>query len=132
MSAYSGWNKSQQAEVVFWENFTSIRDHFSEKYWQKELDNCQGHIRFKDFEGKSILEVGCGPKGMIHYVPGAKKVGVDPLIEEYRRLHISEDGNVKHITGVGECLGFEDGSFDIVVCFNVLDHSEIPQKVIKE
>ncbi len=69
---------------------------------------------------------------MIHYIQAREKVGVDPLIEEYRKLNILEDGNVKHITGVGEKLDFPDEIFDTIICFNVLDHSKKPSKICKE
>lgn len=86
----------------------------------------------EDFEEKRILEIGCGPKGMIHYISGKKKVGIDPLIEEYKRLNILEDGEVKHVIGIGEELKFERESFDIIICFNVLDRSQVPEKVCQE
>jgi ubiquinone/menaquinone biosynthesis C-methylase UbiE len=96
------------------------------------LKNYLGHIQFNDFAGKYVLEIGCGPKGMIHYIPAKQKLGIDPLIEEYKKIGILEDGDVEHFTGVGESLDFPDDTFDMLICFNVLDHSKEPSKVCRE
>jgi len=61
-----------------------------------------------------------------------EKVGIDPLIENYKKLGILEDGDVKHLTGVGEELDFSDEAFDMIICFDVLDHSKEPSKVCRE
>lgn len=124
--------KSQIAEIDFWKQGEQKYAHFSRQYWDREVENYCGYVQLDDFVHKSVLEVGCGPKGMIHYFPARQKVGVDPLIGEYRKLGILEDSNVKHVTGVGEELDFLDETFDIIICFNILDHSKEPSKVCRE
>ncbi len=132
MSKKAEWDISQKAEMEFWKQDEQKYAHFSKRYWEQELDNYLGNVQFDDFAQKNVLEVGCGPKGMIHYITAGRKVGVDPLIEEYQKVGILEDGDVKHVTGVGEKLDFPDETFDIVICFNVLDHSNEPSKVCLE
>ena len=126
------WNGSQKAELEFWEQGAHKYGHFSRQYWDKELDNYLGHVGPDDFKGQRVLEIGCGPKGMIHYIDAAEKVGVEPLVAQYERLGILEDGGVEHVEGVGENLEFPDGAFDRVICFNVLDHSRDPSTVCRE
>lgn len=126
------WDGSQRAEIDFWKQGEQKHGHFSKQYWDRELENYLGHIQLDDFVHKSVLEVGCGPKGMIHYIAAKQKVGIDPLIENYKKLGILEDGDVKHLTGVGEELDFPNETFDIIICFNVLDHSKEPSKVCHE
>jgi ubiquinone/menaquinone biosynthesis C-methylase UbiE len=126
------WDDSQKAEIAFWERGKQNCVYFSRQFWEHEIENYLGYIKFEDFESKSVLEIGCGPRGMIHYIDAEYKVGIDPLIQEYEKLGILEDGNVKHVTGVGEKLDFADETFDIIICFNVLDHSQIPSKACSE
>lgn len=126
------WTRSQAAEAEFWQQGDSQYAHFSRQYWLGELRNWDGAISPEEFAGKNIIEIGCGPKGMIHFVEANRKVGVDPLIGEYKRLRILEDGDVEHVEGVGEALSFPEGAFDMVICFNVLDHSREPWRVCQE
>jgi len=127
------WHNSQQAEIEFWKNSRDDGGQFSiERFWQNELNHFNGKLKMEDFEGKYVLEIGCGPTGMIHYIPGLRKVGLDSLIEEYRRLDVLKNGGVDHILGNGERLPFKDQTFHVVICFNVLDHTQIPESVCKE
>ena len=130
MSKKTDWRKSQQAEIKFWKKGPKVYNHFSTIYWKKEFS--EFGRSFDIFESKKIIEIGCGPKGMIHYIPGNEKIGLDPLIEEYEDLGILEDGNVKHIKGSAERINFSNNYFDIAICFNVLDHTENPKEVLRE
>ena len=38
------------------------------------------------FNGKDVIEVGCGCRGLINMIPGeGKRVGIDPLLDEYEK-----------------------------------------------
>ncbi len=127
------WRKSQQAEMAFWKNCSNYRSQFSiDKFWENELHHFNGKLTMEDFEGKDVLEIGCGPTGMIHYIPGYRRVGLDSLIEEYRRLDVLKHGGVEHVLGNGERLPFKDEAFHVIICFNVLDHTQIPESVCRE
>jgi len=78
-----------------------------------------------------VLEVGSGAHGLIFYFGGSNGVGVDPLADHYAAMFPWQK-RVKTIAAAGEDLPFEDGSFDIVLCDNVIDHAHNPSKILSE
>lgn len=91
------------------------------------------HIHFKQYqlmyinrsiselENKVVIEIGCGPAGVIPYLNNAMAIGVDPLIDEYKRMWDLSSDKVKYICS--EIETFEtDIQADVVICWNVLDH----------
>lgn len=87
-----------------------------------------------------ILDVGCGPGSiscdLAKHVPNGKVVGIEPTEQL-----IKEANNHKYSNGVKNAefkiasaysLPFEDNSFDIVHCHQVLIHLEDPETAFKE
>ena len=79
-----------------------------------------------------VLEVGSGSHGLIFFFEAGECVGVDPLADEYRELFSAWQGRAKTIAAFGEELPFEDSTFDVVLCDNVVDHAQSPRRVIEE
>ena len=79
-----------------------------------------------------VLEVGSGAHGLIFYFDAAQKVGVDPLADHYATLFPAWQGRATTVTAFGEALPFEDASFDVVLCDNVVDHAESPRRIVEE
>lgn len=76
----------------------------------------------KFYQGKCILDIGCGPRGSLEWAKMAKaRIGIDPLADKYKKLGASghEMGYVK---GNAEKMAFDDAFFDVVCSFNSLDH----------
>lgn len=66
-----------------------------------------------------VLEVGGGAKGISAYLPGRKIVCIDPCFESSQ---LEGDDKVSRIKGSALDLPFEDGSFPVIVCSDVLEH----------
>lgn len=73
-------------------------------------------------QGLRILDVGCGVKPYHPYFAGAAAyVGVDVV-----------DNPVAELKGPVEALPVEDGSFDVVLCNQVLEHCDDPAEAVRE
>lgn len=79
-----------------------------------------------------VLEVGSGAHGLIFFFDAGEGIGVDPLADHYRELFPAWQARVVTVAAFGEQLPFEDASFDIVLCDNVVDHAENPRRIVEE
>lgn len=81
----------------------------------------------------SVIEVGSGAHGLIFcFEGGERRVGVDPLAVDYRSLFPRWQRRAHTVAAVGESLPFREGSFDVVLCDNVVDHAESPAQIVRE
>jgi SAM-dependent methyltransferase len=72
--------------------------------------------------GKRVLDVGCGVKPYFPFFAGADSyVGVD--VKE----NVEAD-----LVGSVDALPVEDGSFDVVLCTQVLEHVDDPAQAVRE
>lgn len=75
-----------------------------------------------DYRGKRLLDIGCGPLGTLEWADmAAERVGLDPLADRYRLLGTGHH-KMTYVTAHSEAIPYADGYFDIVSCFNALDH----------
>lgn len=74
-------------------------------------------------EGYRVLDVGCGPKPYYPFFAerASEYVGVDVV-----------DNPVAELRGSVEELPVEDGSFDLVLCTQVLEHCDDPAQAVRE
>src|SRR6185369_4817237 len=79
-----------------------------------------------------VVEVGSGAHGLIFYFGVEHRVGVDPLAVSYANLFPRWQARAQTIAAVGESLPFANGSFDVVLCDNVVDHAESPRQIVSE
>jgi SAM-dependent methyltransferase len=79
-----------------------------------------------------VIEVGSGAHGLIFYFGSHTSVGVDPLAVSYGNLFPRWQQCAQTVAACGESLPFSDGSFDVVLCDNVVDHAESPKQIVNE
>lgn len=87
--------------------------------------------------GRRVLDLGCGMGGLVVALrqAGARAVGHDPnraygAICALRAARY--DLPLPFVTATGEALPFATGSFDIVVCLDVLEHADSLERTLAE
>ena len=93
--------------------------------------------RHIDWSGRRVLDLGCAGGFMAEAMAlrGAEVTGIDPAAEAIAaaRAHAEASGlAIRYDTGVGEALPYPDGSFDAVVCVDVLEHVADLPRVLAE
>lgn len=125
---------------------TQIKRIAELSYWtvrrirEGRLDNANYEFIFTDHFGlersfyndKRILDVGCGPRGSLEWADGAaERVGLDPLAGGYRLLG-ARAHRMRYVNAPAERIPFADAYFDVVSCFNSLDHVDEIDEAIGE
>jgi len=82
--------------------------------------------------GERVLEVGCGAGHVLARFPQAERVGLDlsPTMLERARRRLGPQVPLHH--GSADSLPFADGTFDVVLCTEVLEHTPEPTVVLRE
>lgn len=84
------------------------------------------------YKDKRILDIGCGPRGSLEWATDAReRVGLDPLVEDYRRLGIDRHA-MSYVNAPAEQIPFAADHFDVVSSINSLDHVDDVEAVIRE
>lgn len=83
--------------------------------------------------GSSVLDVGCGYGDFLKLINPNHQIGGTEVNKErvdYCNQVLGQ--NTIRLGNLDERLDFEDNSFDTVVCSEVLEHLEDPEKALKE
>ncbi len=129
----SRWHEAQAHELEFWRSWRALAPYRGVKldeYWQGEIAKFGLDAAF--FADRRVLDVGCGPVGLIHFLPqAAARVRLDPLLHVYgEKLPLPSPGF--SITAAGEQLPLADRTMDVAICFNALDHMRDPATALAE
>lgn len=145
------WDKAQKNEQKFWRSIylSNKRNFYTKTNKDKDflistsgfLDNHE--INFREFKGKILVDLGCGPYGEIKGIKILEKknriylkkiIGIDPLINFYKKEIglVKESKKVQLINAKGEQIPLKNESVDIVISSNAIDHCDIPELTIAE
>lgn len=107
-------------------------------WWMKNFD----YYKALPDKINNALEVGSGPYSNIRLINKLKKIEnifcTDPLMDVYKNFkmtwvsEMSRKGKIKALKGRCEDIEYEDNTFDLVVCNNVLDHVKDSEKCFSE
>jgi len=86
----------------------------------------------EEYTAKSMLDIGCGPRGGLEWADNAKeRIGLDPLVDRYRQLGI-DTHKMSYVCAPSEKIPFPDEHFDFVTSFNSLDHVDDVDRTLFE
>jgi SAM-dependent methyltransferase len=85
--------------------------------------------------GRRVLDAGCGVgygTALLARAGATEAVGVDVSAEAVAAAAAAAPANARFLTGEIHALPFGDGEFDLVVCFEVIEHVERQDEAIAE
>jgi ubiquinone/menaquinone biosynthesis C-methylase UbiE len=116
-------------------SFAKERLVWSQMLLDEFLDCCgKDHKWVKE---KTVVTIGCGCTGDLAVWPAAVKIAVDPLLYTYQQLGMlipdaPEAGRTVFLSAGVEEMPLLDGTADIVVCRNCLDHMPDPRQGLEQ
>jgi SAM-dependent methyltransferase len=96
----------------------AVRSHLS-AWLQSEADRAAS-----DYGRYRVLDVGCGQKPYYPYF--------EPHVSEYVGMDLDADNTSADLIGHVENVPVDDGAFDVVLCTQVLEHTEDPERAVAE
>ena len=116
--------KKRKAELRFWEERLSSKGGID--YWRKLYFDLYCHYlgaQQDSFAGKVLMDIGCGPHGVVSMFEAKFKLGVDPFVYHYRQMfNLHNKNNVKYLSCGGEDIPLPDETVDVVISRNAIDH----------
>ena len=133
MVSLDRWQRAQQYERNYWSSLAGriAEGSTSQLDWYRwRAEQLVRRLRALGLERlvdgcARVLEVGCGPIGIVAFFPAAERVAIDPLEPYYgtnATLAALRDSAVKYRQGSVEALPCETGQFDLIIIENCIDH----------
>jgi len=128
------WLTAQTYERQWWQDRVASLDLEFYKAYAEDLTRELKDILMIDMK-TAILEIGSGAAGILTFLPGEIRHAIDPLENFYSpvsKFVEFRDKRVRYQTMKAEHLEFSDQMFDLIICDNVFDHCDDPDRVLRE
>jgi ubiquinone/menaquinone biosynthesis C-methylase UbiE len=118
-------------ELLYWKTLRFAKRGLGNEHYAEFYTSHFG-LDASFYEGKRILDIGCGPCGSLEWANLARqRIGLDPLAGKYLKLGTARH-RMTYVQGYAESIPFPAGSFDVVSAFNSLDHVDDVQATLRE
>jgi SAM-dependent methyltransferase len=118
-------------ELAYWRSRAEVEGTLNNNHFEALYTEMFGLAR-QFYDGKRVLDIGCGPRGSLEWATkAAERVGLDPLVDQYRTLGIDRHG-MRYVSASAESIPFPNGYFDVVTSLNSLDHVDDPRTAMRE
>jgi 2-polyprenyl-3-methyl-5-hydroxy-6-metoxy-1,4-benzoquinol methylase len=104
--------KKYERAYAFFEGKSKIEGQLRNQHYQYFYTDFFG-FQIDYFTGKSILDIGCGPRGSLEWASNAtRKVGLDPLVKRYKKLGI-EKHSMEYVAGTAKKFRLQTASLTL-------------------
>lgn len=118
-------------EITYWRMQRRNEGQLKNDWYERIFTSWFGISR-EFYTDKRLLDIGCGPRGSLEWADmAAERVGLDPLVNDYRRLGIDRH-TMSYAHAPAERIPFGNDYFDVVSSINSLDHVDDVDTVIGE
>ena len=137
---WARWQQAQEYERGFWQRL----GHNIEAGVTGQLDwyrwraaRLEAHLARmpESHSRRRVLEIGSGPIGIVNFLDWPERYAIDPLESFYAQqpslIRLRNPG-ATYLSGSGEHLPMEDGTCDLVIIDNVIDHTYAPEGILRE
>jgi len=127
----TGRSKKEQSALNYWKERKKKEGRLKNSHFE-QFYTTHFNIIPDFYNGKKILDIGCGARGSLEWAKGAaERVGLDPLADEYFKLE-GKHHFMKYVKGYSESIPFGNDYFDVVCSLNSFDHVDDLKKSISE
>ena len=118
-------------EILFWRYKKIVEGKLNNIHFE-EFFTTFFELSYDDYEGKKIIDLGCGPRGSLEWANNTKeRYGLDPLADKYVKME-GKNHSMKYVHSGAEKIPFDSNYFDFVSSLNSLDHVDDLDKCIQE
>jgi len=119
-------------ELCYWKTVKLLSKNLTKNSHYKYFYTDNFSIPLEFYKDKTILDIGCGPRGSLEWADMAKeRIGMDPLAEQYLKMG-AKDHKMSYVKAYVENIPYPDSYFDVICSFNSLDHVEDMEHACKE